>query len=172
MYRLHCADLCGEGEITKHNHRSLIHTEREKGRCRQLRNRREKKLTFPSLNTLHAGFPLLSLHTCRANANSQSTWSADDTPSLESIQRGVCGAGGRWQADADEAYSGNVSRAFSPKKRTTERACTWQRAQPWCRDLLEEKLVSLWTGGVEGRKGPCPTKKERRERSHRSGERC
>lgn len=39
-------------------------------------------------------------------------------------------------------------------------------------DLLAEKLASVWTGGVDGRKGPCPTKKERRERSHRSGERC
>lgn len=39
-------------------------------------------------------------------------------------------------------------------------------------DLLEEKLASEWTGGVEGRKGACPTKKERSERSDSSGERC
>lgn len=39
-------------------------------------------------------------------------------------------------------------------------------------DLLAEKLTSEWTGGVEGRKGACPTKKERRERSDSSGERC
>lgn len=67
-----------------------------------------------------------------------------------------------------------------------------QRALPWCfqerrkehlhlaegqqvqpaANLLAEKLASEWTGGVEGRKGACPTKKERRERSERSGERC
>lgn len=40
------------------------------------------------------------------------------------------------------------------------------------RDLLAEKLASVWTGGVEGRKGPWPTKKDLRERSDRSGERC
>lgn len=45
-------------------------------------------------------------------------------------------------------------------------------AAPWGGDLLAEKLASVWTGGVEGRKGACPTKKERRERSDRSGERC
>lgn len=39
-------------------------------------------------------------------------------------------------------------------------------------DLLAEKLASECTGGVEGRKGACPTKKERRERSDSSGERC
>lgn len=39
-------------------------------------------------------------------------------------------------------------------------------------DLLAEKLTSVWTGGVEGRKGACPTKKERRERSDSRGERC
>lgn len=39
-------------------------------------------------------------------------------------------------------------------------------------DLLEEKLASEWTGGVEGRKGACPTKKERSERSDSRGERC
>lgn len=39
-------------------------------------------------------------------------------------------------------------------------------------DLLAEKVASVWTGGVEGRKGGYPTKKERRERSERSGERC
>lgn len=44
--------------------------------------------------------------------------------------------------------------------------------QPWGGDLLAEKLASVWTGGVEGRKGACPTKKERRERSDRRGERC
>lgn len=40
------------------------------------------------------------------------------------------------------------------------------------RDLLAEKLASVWTGGVEGRKGAWPTKKDLRERSDRSGERC
>lgn len=30
----------------------------------------------------------------------------------------------------------------------------------------------MWTGGVEGRKGAWPTKKDRRERSDRSGDRC
>lgn len=41
-----------------------------------------------------------------------------------------------------------------------------------CRDLLAEKVASVWTGGVEGRKGGYPTKKDRRERSESSGERC
>lgn len=38
--------------------------------------------------------------------------------------------------------------------------------------MFAEKLASVWTGGVEGRKGPWPTKKDRKERSDRSGERC
>lgn len=41
-----------------------------------------------------------------------------------------------------------------------------------CRDLLAEKVASVWTGGVEGRNGGYPTKKDRRERSESSGERC
>ena len=81
---------------------------------------------------------------------------------FETVQRGICGAGGGWLADVDEACSTNTLRAFSPKKKKREGAG----------DLLEEKLASVWTGGVDGRKGPCPTKKERRERSDRSGERC
>lgn len=67
----------------------------------------------------------------------------------------------------------NISRAFSPKINQRERAPgTDDSCEQVPGDLLEEKLVSVWTGGVEGRKGPCPTKKERRERSDRSGERC
>ena len=51
--------------------------------------------------------------------------------------------------------------------------CTPSRCrQGASRDLLAEKLASVWTGGVEGRKGPWPTKKDRKERSDRSGERC
>jgi hypothetical protein len=81
-------------------------------------------------------------------------------------------------ADSGCSWSGDLKK----------RVCTWlgghragdggaigtlsQCSQRWGSDLLAEKLASVWTGGVEGRKGTCPTKKERRERSDRSGERC
>lgn len=76
---------------------------------------------------------------------------------------------------------------FTSPRDKEKRVCTWRRGQqvlgrrrwrgrrPQCSpvgDLLAEKLASVCTGGVEGRKGACPTKKERRERSDSSGERC
>lgn len=69
-----------------------------------------------------------------------------------------------------EAQGPSISRrGCSPRQNNTEKRGAGQRR---LRALLAEKLASVWTGGVDGRKGAWPAKKERRERSHRSGERC
>lgn len=90
----------------------------------------------------------------------------------ETIPRGMSGTGGGGRRTVDEACSTCTSRVFSRKKEKRVRPRVRRAAGAAAGDLLEEKLASEWTGGVEGRKGACPTKKERSERSDSSGERC
>ena len=104
------------------------------------------------------------------NGNSVVTWPPYSTPFSPKPSAGALrGAGGGAWWSADEAYfHGRKSRGRAPGAESSRCSHPGTGAE----DLLAEKLASEWTGGVEGRKGACPTKKERRERSDSSGERC